>query len=91
MKIRKIYTNLSIGHSCILLIRTSSEYRISNYLLWQLAYTELYFTKCCGPILQENLLKAIDDFQRMYSSFGKTNKQTSIKRNKQINLTLIEK
>lgn len=59
-----------------LLIRTSSEYRISNYLLWQLAYTELYFTKVLWPdFTRENLLKAIDDFQRRTRRFGKTNEQ----------------
>lgn len=59
-----------------LLIRTSNEYRLSNYLLWQLAYTELYFTDVLWPdFTKEELLKAIDDFQHRTRRFGKTNEQ----------------
>ncbi|QMS85450.1 isoprenyl transferase [Candidatus Xianfuyuplasma coldseepsis] len=54
-----------------LLIRTSGEMRISNYLLWQLAYSELYFAKVHWPAFnQKQLLKAIDDFQSRNRRFG---------------------
>ncbi len=55
-----------------LLIRTSGEYRISNFLLWQLAYTELYFTKTLWPDFREkHLHKAIQDYQKRSRRFGK--------------------
>lgn len=54
-----------------LLIRTSGEKRISNFLLWQLAYAELYFAKVHWPAFNEKeLLKAIDDFQKRNRRFG---------------------
>lgn len=54
-----------------LLIRTSGELRISNYLLWQLAYSELYFTKKLWPEFnRKELFKAIDDFQKRNRRFG---------------------
>lgn len=54
-----------------LLIRTSGEQRISNYLLWQLAYSELYFATVHWPAFTEKqLLKAIDDFQSRNRRFG---------------------
>jgi undecaprenyl diphosphate synthase len=54
-----------------LLIRTSGERRISNFLLWQLAYSELYFAKVHWPAFnQRQLLKAIDDFQSRNRRFG---------------------
>jgi len=54
-----------------LLIRTSGEHRISNFLLWQLAYSELYFASVHWPAFnQKELLKALDDFQRRDRRFG---------------------
>lgn len=59
-----------------LLIRTSGEYRISNYLLWQLAYSELYFTDCFWPeFTKEEFYKAIADYQQRERRFGKTSEQ----------------
>ena len=59
-----------------LLIRTSGEYRISNFLLWQLAYSELYFTECLWPeFTEEEFYKAIVDFQKRERRFGKTSEQ----------------
>lgn len=55
-----------------LLIRTSGEYRISNFLLWQIAYTELYFTQTHWPdFRKENFYHAIFDFQQRERRFGK--------------------
>lgn len=59
-----------------LMIRTSGEYRISNFLLYQLAYAELYFTSVRWPdFRKENLYEAILDFQRRERRFGKTSDQ----------------
>lgn len=59
-----------------LLIRTSGEYRISNYLLWQIAYTELYFTPVLWPdFRKKDLYDAIIDYQRRERRFGKTSEQ----------------
>jgi len=59
-----------------LLIRTSGEYRISNFLLWQCAYTELYFTSILWPdFRKEHLFEAIIDFQKRERRFGKTSEQ----------------
>ena len=59
-----------------LLIRTSGEYRISNFLLYQIAYTELYFTNTLWPdFRKENLYEAIIDFQQRQRRFGKTGEQ----------------
>jgi undecaprenyl diphosphate synthase len=59
-----------------LLIRTSGEYRLSNFLLYQLAYTELYFTDTLWPdFRKEDLYKAIVDFQKIERRFGKTGEQ----------------
>lgn len=59
-----------------LLIRTGGEQRISNFLLWQLAYTELYFTDIFWPDFNEEyLFKAISDFQCRERRFGKTSEQ----------------
>ncbi len=59
-----------------LLIRTSGETRISNYLLWQIAYTELYFTETLWPDFDEDALyTAILDFQNRERRFGKTSEQ----------------
>jgi undecaprenyl diphosphate synthase len=59
-----------------LMIRTSGEYRISNFLLYQLAYSELYFTNTLWPdFRKENLYAAILDFQSRERRFGKTGEQ----------------
>ncbi len=59
-----------------LLIRTSGEYRISNFLLWQCAYSELYFTDVLWPDFgKEELLKAIAVYQRRERRFGLTSEQ----------------
>ena len=59
-----------------LLIRTSGEERISNYLLWQIAYSELYFTKKYWPeFSKEDLYEAIIDYQNRERRFGKTSEQ----------------
>ena len=56
-----------------LLIRTSGEKRISNFLLWQIAYSELYFTDTLWPdFRKEDLIKAIIDYQKRERRFGKT-------------------
>lgn len=59
-----------------LLIRTSGEYRISNYLLWQIAYAELYFTDKLWPdFRREDLYEAILDYQKRERRFGLTSEQ----------------
>jgi undecaprenyl diphosphate synthase len=59
-----------------LLIRTSGEYRLSNFLLWQSAYTEFYFTEILWPDFgRAELLSAIADFQTRERRFGKTGDQ----------------
>ncbi len=59
-----------------LLIRTSGEYRISNFLLWEIAYTELYFTHTLWPDFRKNdLMLAIKDYQKRERRFGKTSEQ----------------
>jgi len=59
-----------------LLIRTSGELRISNFLLWQIAYTELYITDCLWPdFRRKHLYEAIRDYQRRERRFGMTSEQ----------------
>jgi undecaprenyl diphosphate synthase len=59
-----------------LLIRTSGEYRISNFLLWQIAYAELYFSEVFWPDFSEqHLIDAIKDYQNRERRFGKTSEQ----------------
>ncbi|MBL7886115.1 MAG: isoprenyl transferase [Flavobacterium sp.] len=59
-----------------LLIRTSGEHRISNFLLWQIAYAELYFTNVLWPDFKENdLYEAIISYQKRERRFGKTSEQ----------------
>jgi undecaprenyl diphosphate synthase len=59
-----------------LLIRTSGEKRISNFLLWQIAYSELYFTDIYWPDFDENeFINALIEFKKRERRFGKTSKQ----------------
>jgi len=59
-----------------LMIRTSGEFRISNYLLWQLAYAEFYFTEKLWPdFRREDLFEAIIDYQKRERRFGMTSEQ----------------
>ncbi len=59
-----------------LLIRTSGEYRMSNFLLWQMAYTELYFTETLWPDFNKTeLISAISEYQRRERRFGLTSDQ----------------
>jgi undecaprenyl diphosphate synthase len=59
-----------------LMIRTSGEHRISNFLLWELAYAEFYFTPKLWPdFKEEDLYDAIIDFQQRERRFGKTSEQ----------------
>lgn len=61
-----------------LLIRTGGEVRLSNYLLWQCAYSELYFTDIFWPdFKKEEFYKAIKDYQARERRFGKTSEQVS--------------
>lgn len=64
-----------------LLIRTSGELRISNFLLWQLSYSELYFTPTLWPDFnKEEFFKAIYEFQQRERRFGKTTEQITIEK-----------
>jgi len=59
-----------------LMIRTSGEHRVSNFLLWQMAYTELYFTDTLWPdFRREDLFEAIVDYQKRERRFGKISEQ----------------
>ena len=59
-----------------LMIRTSGEHRLSNFLLWQVAYAELYFTEVLWPDFdEENLYQAILNYQQRERRFGKTSEQ----------------
>ena len=59
-----------------LLIRTSGEHRVSNFLLWQIAYTELYFTDVHWPdFRRDQFINAILDYQGRERRFGKTSEQ----------------
>ena len=62
-----------------LLIRTGGEFRVSNFLLWQIAYTELYFTQKLWPdYRKDDLFEAVNDFQKRERRFGKTSEQIRI-------------
>ncbi len=70
------YLTTSLFPDPELMIRTSGEYRISNFLLYQLAYAELYFTDTRWPdFRKDNLYEAIIDFQGRERRFGKTGQQ----------------
>jgi undecaprenyl diphosphate synthase len=59
-----------------LLVRTSGEYRLSNFLLWQTAYTELYFTDTLWPdFREEEFIKALQEYQHRDRRFGRTQEQ----------------
>lgn len=61
-----------------LVVRTSGEYRVSNFLLWQIAYSELYFTDTLWPDFDEHeLVEAFADFGRRQRRFGKTGEQVA--------------
>ena len=61
-----------------LLIRTGGEYRLSNFLLWQIAYSEIYFTQTYWPSFnREELITAIKDYQNRERRFGKVSEQVS--------------
>lgn len=61
-----------------LLIRTSGEFRLSNFLLWQLAYTEIYFTRTLWPdFRKKHLIKALINYQSRERRFGLTSDQTA--------------
>lgn len=61
-----------------LLIRTAGEQRLSNYLLWQLAYAEFYFTELCWPAFREDALaEAIRAFQQRLRKYGRTAEQVA--------------
>ena len=65
-----------------LMIRTSGEYRISNFLLYQLAYAELYFTQVRWPdFRKQNLYEALIDYQNRERRFGKTSEQMADAKN----------
>ncbi|OCX54135.1 di-trans,poly-cis-decaprenylcistransferase [Mucilaginibacter sp. PPCGB 2223] len=85
LKVSDITEDLFAGHLHTagmpdpeLLIRTSGEYRISNYLLWQIAYAELYFTDKLWPdFRREDLYEAISDYQKRERRFGLTSEQVN--------------
>lgn len=71
---KHLYTNYMTDVD--LLIRTSGEQRISNFLLWQIAYAELYFTEVLWPdFRKEHLVEAIHNYQDRERRFGKTSEQ----------------
>jgi undecaprenyl diphosphate synthase len=60
------------------MIRTSGEMRISNFLLWQLAYAELYITETLWPDFgKDNFYEAVIEYQRRERRFGKTSEQVA--------------
>ncbi len=83
LEAEKISSKVFEAHLCTsafpdpeLMIRTSGEYRISNFLLYQLAYSELYFTDTLWPdFRKENLYEALLDYQNRERRFGKTSEQ----------------
>src|SRR5688500_14463642 len=70
------YFSMSYAPEPDLFVRTGGEQRISNFLLWQLAYTELYFTDTLWPDFDAAALdKAIDSYQERERRFGRTSEQ----------------
>ncbi|QOJ22247.1 MAG: di-trans,poly-cis-decaprenylcistransferase [Gammaproteobacteria bacterium] len=73
------YLSMSYAPEPDLFIRTGGEYRISNFLLWQLAYTELYFTNTLWPDFDEHEFElAIQSYQQRERRFGRTSEQLQI-------------
>jgi undecaprenyl diphosphate synthase len=69
-----------------LLIRTSGEYRVSNFLLWQIAYSELYFTPTLWPdFSKEEFYRAVVDYQGRERRFGMTSEQINQPKNRPLN------
>lgn len=80
-----LYTNNSPDPD--LLIRTSGELRISNFLLWQMAYTEIYVSDVLWPdFKREHLIEAIIDFQNRERRFGLTGEQIKTTKMKEVNV-----
>ena len=72
------YLSMSDAPEPDLFIRTGGEQRISNFMLWQLAYTELYFTDALWPVFgREELKAAIASYQKRERRFGRTSEQLS--------------
>lgn len=72
------YLDTSLIQDPELLIRTSGEHRLSNFLLWQIAYSELYFSDKLWPdFTKEDLFKAVVDYQSRERRFGMTSEQLS--------------
>jgi undecaprenyl diphosphate synthase len=62
-----------------LFIRTGGEHRISNFLLWQLAYTELYFCDCLWPEFDaREMQQALDAYRQRQRRYGKTGEQVEV-------------
>jgi len=73
------YLSMSDAPEPDLFIRTGGEQRISNFMLWQLAYTELYFTGTLWPAFDRNELnKAIASYQQRERRFGRTSEQLHV-------------
>jgi undecaprenyl diphosphate synthase len=87
VKAEEVNDNLIATYLCTkdipdpeLMIRTSGEQRISNFLLWQLAYSELYFTETYWPEFRKaDFFEAIAEFQGRERRFGKTSEQIILK------------
>ncbi len=85
LKLEEINDQLFSEHLCTnfcpdpeLLIRTSGEHRISNFMLWQIAYAELYFTEKLWPdFRREDFYEAIADFQKRDRRYGMVNEKSS--------------
>ena len=70
------YLSLAYAPEPDLFIRTGGEQRVSNFLLWQLAYTELYFTDALWPDFDRTaFMTAIDSYHRRERRFGRTSEQ----------------
>lgn len=73
------YLSMAYAPEPDLFIRTGGEQRISNFLLWQLAYTEFYFTDCLWPDFDSQALQlAIQSFQKRERRFGRTSEQLKV-------------
>ena len=71
-----LQNHLYVTSNIDLLVRTSGELRVSNFLLWQMAYAEFYFTKCLWPDFNEKeLYKAIKSFNKRKRRFGGLNRE----------------